>query len=53
MAEVFNMELRDGADGEEEISDEEYPSTEGNPQVAKGDNFIQLTEICSTQIAFS
>lgn len=43
MAEVFNMELRDGAE-EEEISDEDYPSTEGHTQVAKGDNFFQLTE---------
>lgn len=32
MAEVFNMELRDGAE-EEEISDEEYPQAESHPQV--------------------
>lgn len=33
MAEVFNMELRDGGDGEEEISDDEYPQQEGQHQV--------------------
>jgi hypothetical protein len=36
MAEVFNMELREGGDGEEELSDEEYPITEGPTQVRKG-----------------
>jgi len=46
MAEVFNMELRDGAD-EEEISDEEYPTAESNPQVSRGDNLFQLVLIMS------
>ncbi|XP_052798812.1 ribosomal protein S6 kinase beta-1-like isoform X1 [Mya arenaria] len=35
MAEVFNMELRDGVDGEEEISDEEYPAEEEQHQYLK------------------
>ena len=38
MAEVFNMELRDGADGEEDISDDEVLATENQHQVNKGDN---------------
>lgn len=36
MAEVFNMELREGGDVEEELSDEEYPMPEGHNQVLEG-----------------
>lgn len=32
MAEVFNMELRDGVEGEEDISDDEFIATEGEAQ---------------------
>lgn len=38
MAEMFNMELREGGDVEENISDDEYPMPEGHSQVRKGNN---------------
>ena len=41
MAEVFNMELRDGIQGEEDISDDEYSSPEAH-QVFQG---RQLQEV--------
>lgn len=40
MAEVFNMELRDGGDVEEELSDEESPMPVAHYQVGKGRLFV-------------
>ena len=39
MTEVFNLELRDDPELDEELTDEEFYSAESQHQVSKGDNF--------------
>ena len=40
MTEVFNLELRDDPELDEELTDEEFYSAESQHQVRKGDNFL-------------
>jgi len=43
---MFNMELRDGAEAEEELTDEEFPEEEASHQVDRGSNPLTSPIIC-------
>ena len=47
MTEVFNLELRDDPELDEELTDEEFYSAESQHQVSKGDKFVVKLAVLS------